>query len=91
MKKYKTGGYTELIKEVEIIRETEKSVFIKRETWKGIKNVREAKRGNYLNYFDTAKEAKEFLKGKYESNIQRYKLKIKFINKSLAKLKDYNI
>lgn len=60
MKYYKTGSYNELIKEVEVSRETDKSLYIKNK----INNREEKvlKRGMYHNYFTSYENAKHFLK-----------------------------
>ena len=90
MKKYKTGGYGELIEEVEIVRETEKSVFVKDLYGFNTGRVsREAKRCSYSNYFDTMKEAKDFLKQRFEDKIKSHEQQIESANKSLAKVEKY--
>ena len=64
MKKYKTGGSSwmfsfgrDLITEVDIIRETESTVWYLRG---GIER-RDSKKSGHAAYFDTREEAKEFL------------------------------
>ena len=57
MKKYKTGGYSELIEKVEITRETSKSVWII-ESWQTHNIPSQArKRSESTNFFDTWDEA----------------------------------
>ena len=57
MKKYNTGGYDTLIKEVEVISETK--CFVRVQCVGSV--CRESKRSDYTNYFDTWEEAKQFL------------------------------
>jgi hypothetical protein len=62
MKKYRTGGWgKELIEEVEVERETEQCVWIKR--YPTSKEAsRHAKRSSYDNFFDTWEEAHAYLR-----------------------------
>ena len=55
---YKTGGFNEIIEEVEIFRETDSFVIIKLQNGR---ERRDAKRSNYANYFKTKKEAYDFV------------------------------
>lgn len=90
MKKYKTGEYGELIKEVEIERETDYSVFIKtRYGHANNKISRELKSSHYTNYFDTMKEAKAFLKDKFNKRIESLTIQIKKTKKMLTRLSAY--
>jgi len=74
VKKYKTGYCQDkLIDKVEIIRETDKSVFIER-YWFGKKIVvRESKRSECDNYFNTWKEAHKYLMEKAERRLRHSK------------------
>ncbi len=81
MKVYKTGGYKELIEEIEVIKVTEKSVWLS--------NGRSAKRSKYTNYWDSLKEAKEHLKEKYKRVIKASESKIAKAKANLEALSKY--
>lgn len=81
MKIYKTGGYKELIEEIEATKVTEKSVWLS--------NGRSAKRSNYANYWDTIEEAKEHLKEKYNRMINSAEKKIEKAKTDLEGLSKY--
>ena len=65
---YKTGGYKNLIQEVEVVKETNKFVTVLQEKFtlsdRPVEYIerRSAKRSSYDNYFKTYHEAYEFLK-----------------------------
>jgi hypothetical protein len=75
MTKYKTGGWGKfLIEKIEVEKETEKCVFIKRTDYKGKPILdRNNKRSDYYNFFDTFEEAKQFLLSKSYNRINSYK------------------
>jgi protein subunit release factor A len=75
MKYYKTGSYGALIKELDIIKETEKCVYIKNEYSE--KEERYNKIGTYSNYFKTYLEAKEFLENKKKLEIKSLECQLK--------------
>jgi len=81
MKMYKTGGWKELIEVIEPIKVTEKSVWLS--------NVRNAKRSNYGNYWDTLEEAKEHLTEKYNRMIESSERKIEKAKTDLEALSKY--
>lgn len=81
MKVYKTGGYKELIEEIEATKVTEKSVWLS--------NGRSAKRSNYANYWDTIEEAKEHLEAKYKRMIKASESKIEKAKSNLEALSKY--
>ena len=54
-------GYAE-IKPIDVVRETEKCIWIERETYGGdVRQSRSSKSSSYENYFDSFGEAKTFL------------------------------
>lgn len=81
MKVYKTGGYKELIEEVEAAKVTEKSVWLS--------NGRSLKRSHYANYWDTIEEAKKHLQEKYKRVIQASEDKIAQAKHNLEALNRY--
>lgn len=68
MIKYKTGGWNSLIEKIEVLRESEKFVFL--EGFQG-RPFREAKRSSYHNYFDTWDEAFDFILTDAKNNLLR--------------------
>lgn len=81
MKLYKTGGWKELIEEIEATKVTEKSVWLS--------NGRSSKRSNYANYWDTIEEAKEHLETKYKRMIKASESKIAKAKADLEALSKY--
>ncbi len=81
MKKYKTT-YGSQIEKVEILRETDQSVFIDR--WG--KEVRSPKRGKYCNYFDTFDEAKQYLMHASQEKIENLHIQLGYETEKLAKI-----
>lgn len=81
MKVYKTGGWKELIEEVEVTNVTEKSV------WIGKK--RHSKRSLYSMYWDNLEEAKEYLINKYNKIIKTSELNIEKAKDNLKLLSKY--
>lgn len=81
MKVYKTGGWKEVIEEIEATKVTEKSVWLS--------NGRSAKRSNYANYWDTIEEAKEHLEAKYKRMIEASESKIAKAKADLEALSKY--
>lgn len=81
MKVYKTGGWKDLIEEIEATKVTEKTVWLS--------NGRSAKRSNYANYWDTIEEAKEHLEEKYKGMIKNAETKIEKAKSDLEALSKY--
>jgi hypothetical protein len=81
MRVYKTGGWKELIEEIEATKVTEKTVWLS--------NGRNAKRSNYANYWDTKEEAKEHLEAKYKRMIKSAETKIEKAKADLEELSKY--
>lgn len=87
MKFYRTGYGNELIKEVEVEKHTEQSVWIK-SSYNG-KISRSAKRSNYDNFWETLEDAKEHLKEKYNGIIDSAERNIEKAKTDLEALKKY--
>lgn len=81
MKVYKTGGWKEVIEEIEATEVTERTVWLS--------NGRSAKRSNYANYWDTIKEAKEHLEARYKRMIKASESKIEKVKVDLEALSKY--
>lgn len=84
MKWYKTGGYGNLIVEVEFISETDKFVNVLSQ-YNG-KEERVIKLSNWGNYFKTYDEAKEFLKTQCEEKIGRLQRNLELLNEELIEI-----
>jgi len=80
---YKVSKYsysnTKQIEPVEIITSTEKTVTIKEGTRRGRVN----KLSNYDSYFETYKEAYDFLKNRKEKLVERYSTRLSDAEKDL--------
>ena len=62
MKMYETGGYNAIIEAVEVVRYTEKSVWLDKKDYKGnVIDARCAKISVYAQYWATLNEAKEYI------------------------------
>ena len=81
MKVYKTDGWKELIEEIEATKVTEKTVWLS--------HGRSAKRSNYINYWDTIEEAKEYLEAKYKRMIKTAEIRIEKVKADLEELSKY--
>ena len=81
MKVYKTGGWKELIEEVEVIKVTEKSVYLS--------NGRSLRHTNYCSYWDTLEEAKNHLIRKYSKNIKFHTDQMNAFKIKLEELNNY--
>ena len=74
---YRTGGYPDVIKRLEVVKETEKQIVVL-EHWTSfdgktnVKESRNAKRSDYNNFFDTFEKAKAFLMAQCDSRISGY-------------------
>ena len=84
MIKYRTGGSSP-IKPIEVLRETDKFIVIMVRDWKGERERRESKRGGYHSYFNTWKEARDFL---IEDANQYVKAKERQLEFALSKLNE---
>ena len=77
---YRTGGYGDnLIERLEVVKETDKQVTIRRlDEWSSrggatvYRESREAKRSNYQNHFGAFDEAKAFLMAQCDGRIRSY-------------------
>ena len=87
MKFYRTGYGNELIKEVQVEKHTEHSVWIKSSYNRKIS--RSAKYSNYCNFWETLEEAKEHLKEKYKRMIESAERKIEKAKSDLEALNKY--
>ena len=87
MKLYRTGYGNELIKEVEVEKYTEKSVWIKRSFNNQVS--RSAKHSNYDNFWDTLEDAKNHLKAKFDRQINSAKNTIDLAESELRELDKY--
>ena len=91
MKYYKTGGYKQLIEEVEVVRETQSSVWVKRKNHRNrIVEERQARKSNYTQYWKEKKEAVSFLMKKYESSLKAIESDLVYIRGKIKELKSYN-
>lgn len=86
MKKYKTGGHKALIEVVEVERETEKSLWIKR--GKEVRRIGKTRRGD-REYWDTIEEAKDHLRQKLTTIINKSERNIQQARADLEALKQY--
>lgn len=79
MIKYKTGGWLELIQEVEIEKETEKSVYVR--------GSRLAKVGQYHRYHDSWADAREFLLRQAENKVEACRRTLEVAKSKLGNIK----
>ena len=88
MKKFKTEKYEPIkITEVECIKETEKSVWIKSKDWNGVlKEDKILKNSNYYRFFDTRKEAETHLIDNAKSKLEYLTTEIEKYTNVLEKL-----
>jgi hypothetical protein len=89
MKKYMTGGFESPIEEVEVVKETKKSVWVKREGWaKGTESIdRCHKRASWHNYFDTWEEAHAFLMDKAQREVDSLRRQLELAKGKLGNIK----
>jgi uncharacterized protein YciI len=85
MKKYRT--WFNDIEEIEIIRETEQCVFVPSMAYKSNER-REAKRSDHVNYFNTWKEAHQFLLDRENVAIKGCERQIAQHRETLKKLQE---
>lgn len=82
MKMYRTGGFREPIEEVEVVRATDKSV------WLDFRNGKEPRRcaikSSYDSYWHSLEEAKDYLRAKCERTIEACEDKIESAKALLA-------
>jgi len=86
MKKFR-NRYDHEIEEIEVISETEKYVTLEAVAFDG-KHRREMKRSNYMNYFDTWQEAKDFLVDREKEAIGKLERQIAQHVATLAKIEE---
>jgi len=85
MKKYKINSWNADIEEIEIERETDKCVFLR---WShGNRIHKEAKRSGYDQYFDTLKEAREYLIQRTENTVKNLKRSLDIEEDRLRRLR----
>ncbi len=82
MKKYKTTSWSDNIEEVEIIRETDKSVF--NMGWRG--EERSAKSSEYCIYHNTWSAAHGYLVGRTQTKINGFRSRLEKEEEELEKL-----
>jgi hypothetical protein len=84
---YRTGGYPDVIKRLEVVKETEKQVVVLvPDLWSGKpRTSRNAKRSDYHNFFDTFEQAKAFLMAQCDSQIRVYQSNIDSVKARKAK------
>lgn len=81
--KYRVGWMNDkTIKKVDVVRETEKMVWLPHPT----RSRGEAKHSQYCHYFDTWQEAKDFLIEKFTRKIKSSKSELAFNEKALAEI-----
>jgi hypothetical protein len=87
MIKYRVWGGA--ITPVEVVRETEKSVFLtKSDLWGGaIGATKEAKRSDFQNWFDTWKDAHEFILLKQEKRVYDLEGMYEFAVRNLERIR----
>ena len=78
---YKTGGYKELIQEVEVERSTEHMVWVN--------GMQSSKISRYHRFFDNKDEAKEYLIKEFNGQIATAKSIIKSAELQLKKVNEY--
>jgi hypothetical protein len=85
-----TGGFgNNLIDEIEITKESEKSVWVKTQ-WRDKETItQERKRSDWHNFFDTFDEAKNFLIEKSENRIKAYESNLNDEKSFLEKIKSF--
>ncbi len=72
------------IEEVEVARETEKSIFIINNHGK---EIRESKRSSWKNYFDTWEETKDFIVSNATSEVNQARQHLERCKEKLGRLK----
>jgi len=82
---YRAGGWgNNLIEAIETIKETEKTVWFMSDRGR---ECREAKQSSYQNWFNTFKEAKDFLMGKKQSKIDGLRRQLEVAKSEFGNLK----
>ena len=81
MIKYRTSWRTE-IEKIEVVRETAKFYVLMASNPRHPER-REAKSSDWQNYFDTFKEAKQFLIDRLKTKIKKYELNIEYVEEEL--------
>ena len=78
------GG--DVIREVEVLRETPKFVVLEYDAWGKKKESRYAKRGRYDNFFDTWEEAHQFLLDRATIKVEAFRLKLLRAQENLKRI-----
>ncbi len=82
--KYRTSKYSHEIKKIEIIRETHRSIFLKKYSWDDAER-REPKISDYHRYFDSWNEAHTYLIIRTEKRIDAARIEL---DKAIIALND---
>lgn len=90
--KFKTGYSADKIEEVEVLRETEQSVFLRVNSSslagrKGTNERRDAKRSTYVQYHDTWADAHAFLVGKAQRDVESLRSRLEQAKGRLGQIK----
>ena len=90
--KYKTGCGADKIEQVEVLRETNVSVFLPVNARslagaKGVDERRDAKRSTYAQYHDTWEDAKAYLMAKAEGEVVAARRRLEQANSKLGNIK----
>lgn len=87
MKMFKTGGFNaQIIEEVEVSRANEKSIWIMQEYMSGKLETRCARISTYTCFFDTKKQAKEYLTEKYNRELKSAEARLDKIKDNIERL-----
>ena len=88
MRKYKATSYYRFeIEKVEVIRETPKFVVITDNSWRSMKECREAKRSDGVAYFDTWSEARDHLVAIADREVSAARKRLEGAENRLASVK----
>jgi putative IMPACT (imprinted ancient) family translation regulator len=87
--KYQTGGFgSKGIEQVEVVKETEKTVWVRHE-WNGHKSVEQVrKESNYHQFHDTWQEAKDYLIEKAAQKVDACRERLEAAIEDLRKMKE---
>lgn len=90
--KFKTSFSADKIEEIEVVRETEQSVFLpvngrSLAGKKGVNERRDAKRSTYVQYHDTWADAHAFLVGKAQREVESLRSRLEQAKGKLGQIK----
>ncbi|MGZ3351739.1 MAG: hypothetical protein ACXU89_22660 [Xanthobacteraceae bacterium] len=90
--KFKTSFSADKIEEIEVVRETEQSVFLPVNARflagkKGVNERRDAKRSTYVQYHDTWADAHAFLVGKAQREVESLRSRLEQAKGKLGQIK----